>query len=116
MDSKSALDFLTEKFGYFNSNHPIELLGYDNGLKLEINDIIECLEEYSLLRNNSEAIEFVEWVTSNMYCKYWGSEGENCGKWYQQYTKPDRNYYTSKELYKLFKESLPSPPIQQPKI
>jgi len=42
--------------------------------------------------------KFAEWSFLNNYSIYWGNEGENCGKWYKQYTKPDRKYFTTDEL------------------
>jgi len=48
------------------------------------------------------AVNFAEWIHKNRYVKYWGNEGENCGKWYVSYTPPDRKYYTTDELYEMF--------------
>ena len=48
------------------------------------------------------AVNFADWVHKKRYVKYWGNEGENCGKWYIGYTPPDRKYYTTDELFELF--------------
>ena len=50
------------------------------------------------------AVRFALWVNKNRYSKYWGSDKPNDGKWYVQYTKPDRKYYTTEELYDMFLE------------
>lgn len=50
-----------------------------------------------------EAVKFAEWIHDQMYTKYFGSEGENVGKWYKSYTKPDRKYYTLSELFTIYK-------------
>ena len=50
------------------------------------------------------AVRFALWMNEKMYSKYWGSDEPNCGKWYVQYTKPDRKYYTTEELYDMFLE------------
>ncbi len=49
------------------------------------------------------AIDFAEWVRDKLYVRYFGSDGPNCNKWHQSYTMPDRNYYTTKELFELYK-------------
>ena len=56
--------------------------------------------------NIDKSIEFAEWINNNHYSMYWGSQGENCAKWYKAYSKPDRVYYTTKELYEQFLQSL----------
>jgi len=49
------------------------------------------------------AVNFAEWKYKNGYIsKYFGNEGDNCDKWYKQYTTPDRKYYTTDELYEMF--------------
>lgn len=54
------------------------------------------------LGGKQKAVDFAEWMNENRYVKYWGSSGENCNKWYQSYTPPNRPYYTTEELYNLF--------------
>ena len=49
------------------------------------------------------AVSFAEWINKNKYVKYWGSDAPNCDKWYVQYSKADRNFYTTEELYELFR-------------
>ncbi len=50
------------------------------------------------------SVRFAEWMNQNRYSKYFGSDGPNCGKWYVQYTTPDRTYFTTEELYDIFVE------------
>ncbi len=60
--------------------------------------------KYSRDLIGSLAIEFAEWINKNRYSIYFGNEGENCGKWYVQYSQPNRIYYTTSDLFKLFLE------------
>jgi len=52
--------------------------------------------------NKVTAISFLEWADRERYSKYFGRDGPNCGKWYKQYTAPDREYHTAGELYDMF--------------
>lgn len=52
----------------------------------------------------TEAKDFAEWIYVNGYQVYFGSDTPNNQKWYKQYTPPDRQYYTTSELYNQFKE------------
>lgn len=73
----SARDFLEEKFGNFNQNHPLSHLGYTKGLEPDIADIIAVMEEYKKVQpvedkkgeewinNKLKAFEF--WIKENGY-------------------------------------------------
>lgn len=52
--------------------------------------------------NKVTAVSFLEWTNRERYVKYFGCDGPNCGKWYRQYTPPDREYHTAGELYDMF--------------
>jgi hypothetical protein len=51
--------------------------------------------------------KIVNWLYPT-YSKYWGSDTPNCNKWYERGTMPDRNYYTTEELYDRYLASLNS--------
>lgn len=55
------------------------------------------------VESECEAVEFAEWMYENRYVKYFGNDSMNCDKWYKQYTLPNREYYTTKQLYEIFK-------------
>jgi len=42
---------------------------------------------------------FIDWIYSAGYSKYWGSDEPKNGKWYKRNTMPNRQYYTLKELF-----------------
>jgi hypothetical protein len=68
-------------------------------------DIKEYVEEYI----KHEASEFAEWIHEGHYIRYYGSDSENCGKWYKQYTPPSREYLTTRQLYNKFSAEVTEP-------
>ena len=50
-------------------------------------------------------VGFGDWINKNRFSKYFGNEGENVDKWYIQYSKPGREYYTTDELFDLYLQS-----------
>lgn len=76
--------------------------------------IQELKEELAKEFLPKKAMYFVDWVHENNYSRYWGNEQPNCGKWYKQYSKPDRVYYTTEELYNLYEQSSLTPQSTQP--
>lgn len=70
--------------------------------EIRVPKVMSDIEEYV----KHKATKFAEWIHENHYQRYWGSDSENSGKWYRQYTPPDREYLTTRQLYNEMEEEV----------
>jgi hypothetical protein len=72
-------------------------LPYDKGLREEVKELILSASQNQQNEKESDAVEFADWLISTKWVKVINGIG----------------YYTSKELYELFKQSKTNPPKEK---
>lgn len=105
LHAKLRIAFTMDDYGNWDNG---EYKGDKKLIEKYVNSAIRIFEE-QLLNNNSDAVDFCEWAS----LVYYEGIGEQKGFWFDD--RGECVATSTSELYKIFK-SLPSPPIQQPKI
>lgn len=101
MDSNPSAEEILKKYANEKSYGTWEEFIYDSHDHTVKEATIEVMEQYKL-NNNSDAVEFAEWIT-NKFIKGLGREGQY---WYEP---SGEGVGTTKYLYELFKSN---PPIK----
>jgi hypothetical protein len=92
MKDKEKIDELLEALKKCSSYLP-----YDKGLREEVKELILSASQNQQNEKESDAVEFADWLISTKWVKVINGIG----------------YYTSKELYELFKQSKTNPPKEK---